>query len=417
MKQGWEIKKLGEICDFGNGLWKGKKPPFINVGVVRNTNFTKEGELDDSDIVFLEVEQSQFAKRKLKYGDIILEKSGGGPKQPVGRVIVFNKKEGNYSFSNFTSVIRINSSKQVDFTYLHRFLFFSYISGVTERMQSHSTGIRNLKFDEYKDIKVPLPPLSEQQRIVAILDEAFASIVKAKANAEQNLKNVKELFESICNQELWQQNKNCPQKKLAEIVDNNRGGVKIGPFGSALKIGELVDKGDVRVLYIENIVNNKFDWEKEKYITNEKFDELRNYEVFSGDVLITIMGTIGRTAIVPENLGKAIISSHLIKITLNQKLISSEFLNYSLNSNPFVVLQLFGQAKGAIMKGINSSIIKNLIIPLPAIKEQSMIVKRLHALNEETKRLETIYRQKLNDLEELKKSLLTKAFNGELKTA
>lgn len=197
MKHGWTIRKLEEICVFGNGLWTGKKPPFINVGVVRNTNFTKEGTLDDTDIVFLDVEQSQFAKRKLKYGDIILEKSGGGPKQPVGRVIVFNKKEGNYSFSNFTSVIRINDSNQIDFNYLHRFLYFSYISGMTETMQSHSTGIRNLKFDEYKQIKVPLPPLHEQQRIVAILDEAFAAINKAKANAERKIINLEELKKSF----------------------------------------------------------------------------------------------------------------------------------------------------------------------------------------------------------------------------
>ena len=97
----WEVKKLGEVCEFLNGLWKGKKPPFIKVGVIRNTNFTKDGKLDDSNIVILDVEKSKFTNRKLQYGDIILEKSGGGPKQPVGRVIIFDKKNGDFSFSNF----------------------------------------------------------------------------------------------------------------------------------------------------------------------------------------------------------------------------------------------------------------------------------------------------------------------------
>jgi type I restriction enzyme S subunit len=193
----WEIKKLGEICEFSNGLWTGKKPPFQKVGVIRNTNFTKEGKLDDSDIVYLDVEQSQFAKRKLQYGDIILEKSGGGPKQPVGRVIIFDKKSGDFSFSNFTSVIRISNPKMVDFNYLHRFLFFSYISGATETMQSHSTGIRNLKFDEYKNIQIPLPPVVEQYRMVEILDEVFAHIAKEKENAEKKLKNLEALKKSI----------------------------------------------------------------------------------------------------------------------------------------------------------------------------------------------------------------------------
>ena len=73
----WKKKKLSEFCEFSNGLWTGKKPPFQKVGVIRNTNFTKDCLLDDSDIVYLDVEQSQFQKRKLQYGDIILEKSGG----------------------------------------------------------------------------------------------------------------------------------------------------------------------------------------------------------------------------------------------------------------------------------------------------------------------------------------------------
>ncbi|KKP77622.1 MAG: Restriction endonuclease S subunit-like protein, partial [Candidatus Moranbacteria bacterium GW2011_GWF2_35_39] len=82
MKTDWQTKKLSEVCDFYNGLWKGKNPPYIKVGVIRNTNFTREGNLDDSDIAYLEVEKKQFENRKLIYGDIILEKSGGGPKQP-----------------------------------------------------------------------------------------------------------------------------------------------------------------------------------------------------------------------------------------------------------------------------------------------------------------------------------------------
>ncbi|MBK8586874.1 MAG: hypothetical protein IPN88_16175 [Bacteroidetes bacterium] len=73
MKQGWEIKKLGEVCEFGNGLWTGKKPPFQNVGVIRNTNFTKDGKLDDSDIVYLDVEQSQFAKEDFNLEILLLK--------------------------------------------------------------------------------------------------------------------------------------------------------------------------------------------------------------------------------------------------------------------------------------------------------------------------------------------------------
>ena len=74
----WKSKPLGEATNFVNGLWKGEKPPFVTVGVIRNTNFTKDGSIDDSEIAWLDVETKKFEKRKLKFGDLILEKSGGG---------------------------------------------------------------------------------------------------------------------------------------------------------------------------------------------------------------------------------------------------------------------------------------------------------------------------------------------------
>ena len=196
MKAGWKTKPLEEACQFSNGLWKGEKPPFLNVGVIRNTNFTKEGALDDSDIAYLDVEAKKLAKRRLQFGDIILEKSGGGPKQPVGRVALFDKEDGDYSFSNFTAALRVLDPRELDFRFLHRFLHWTYLSGVTEGMQSHSTGIRNLDGDAYKAIKISFPRLPEQRRIVGILDEAFEGIATAKANAEKNLQNARAIFES-----------------------------------------------------------------------------------------------------------------------------------------------------------------------------------------------------------------------------
>ena len=102
-----------EHFEFGNGLWKGKKPPFITSLVIRNTNFTKSGKIDYSDVAILDVEQRQFEQRKLVKGDIIIERSGGGPKQPVGRVAFFENEEGNYSYSNFTSRIRVTWERAV----------------------------------------------------------------------------------------------------------------------------------------------------------------------------------------------------------------------------------------------------------------------------------------------------------------
>lgn len=182
----WKTQRLVELCHFTSGLWKGKQSPFRNVGVIRNTNFNADGTLNDSDIAYLDVEERQFAKRALQFGDIILEKSGGGPKQPVGRVIYFDKREGDYSFSNFTACLRSNNPLVLSPVYLHRYLYWVYAAGLTESMQSHSTGIRNLNLSSYKDLTISYPAMKEQERIVAILDEAFEGIATAKANAGLN---------------------------------------------------------------------------------------------------------------------------------------------------------------------------------------------------------------------------------------
>ena len=174
-----------------------EKTSYINVGVIRNTNFTSGGTLDETDIAFLDVEERQFSKRQLQYGDIIIEKSGGGPKQPVGRVIRFEKKEGLYSFSNFTSVIRVIDSSVLSYRFLHFLLYHYYVSGITEDLQRRSTGIRNLRFKEYKELKVPLPSLSEQERIVAILDEANESVQALRDGLLLKLTGLEELKQSV----------------------------------------------------------------------------------------------------------------------------------------------------------------------------------------------------------------------------
>jgi type I restriction enzyme, S subunit len=218
VKDGWQSRTLDEACQFSNGLWKGKVPPFVNVGVIRNTNFTKEGALDDSGIAYLDVEAKQFEKRRLQFGDIILEKSGGGPRQAVGRVVVFDKEDGDFSFSNFTSALRVRDSNELDFRFLHRFLHWTYISGVTEGMQSHSTGIRNLNSGAYRAIRIHFPPLPEQQRIVGILDEAFEGIATAKANAEKNLQNARAIFESHLQAAFAETWKTCRLVTLADLA-------------------------------------------------------------------------------------------------------------------------------------------------------------------------------------------------------
>lgn len=402
MKEGWEIKKLEEVCEFINGLWTGKKPPFQTVGVIRNTNFTKDFVLDDTSIVYLEVEQSQFKKRKLQFGDIILEKSGGGPKQPVGRVIIFNKTEGDFSFSNFTSVIRIKNNNELDFNFLHKLLVHEYISGATEKMQSHSTGIRNLKFDEYKGIEIPLPPLPEQKRIVAILDKAFTAIARAKANAEQNLKNAKELFEVVLDSILY--NKKLKIEQLGNICEKVE-------YGTSLK---SKSEGKLPVLRMGNIKNGSFVWDNLVYSDNE--EDNKKYLLKHNDVLFNRTNSpelVGKTAIYKSEQ-PAIFPGYLIRIHRKENLLDPDYLNYYLNSR-----MAFDYGKTVVISSVNQANIngtklKTYPIPLPSLKEQQTIVRQLDDLRTETKKLEAVYQKKIGDLEELKKSILQKAFSGGL---
>lgn len=177
-----------------NGLWKGKKEPFVKAGVIRNTNFTSSGAINYSNVAFLNVEENKFSNRRLEYGDIIIERSGGGPEQPVGRVVYFACKEGLFSFSNFTSVIRVKDTKTFDSKFILYSLMEFYQRGLTEGIQQRTTGIRNLDFKTYKErARFPLIPLSEQKKIAHIL-----STVQQKAdNAQAKKSTLQALFRTL----------------------------------------------------------------------------------------------------------------------------------------------------------------------------------------------------------------------------
>ena len=200
-KQGWETKKLGDVVTASNGLWKGKKPPFVNIAVIRNTNFSKDCQLRLDNVEYIDVEERQFVSRKLDCGDIIIEKSGGSDKQPVGRPILFDlKTEDNYSYSNFTSRLRVVDSEMVDAPYLHKALYNLYLQGATFALQSHTTGIHNLDFKSYLELLVPIPSLSDQQRIVATLGALFAKCHQLEEVAQKTIAECDALKQSILRQ-------------------------------------------------------------------------------------------------------------------------------------------------------------------------------------------------------------------------
>lgn len=382
MSSSWHVAKLGDVCEFHNGLWKGEKGPFVNVGVIRNTNFTKEGTLDDCDIAYLDVEAKKFEKRKLQFGDIILEKSGGGPKQAVGRVVFFNKESGDFSFSNFTSAIRVRDQKVLAAEYLHRFLHWQYLSGVTESMQSHSTGIRNLNGDAYKAIEVRFPDVREQRRIVALLDEAFAGIATAKANAEKSLCNVRDVLAARVAFLLAGAGDDWVEKPLAEIC--------------------VVDWGNTSLT-------------KSSYVSDGRYlavsaagcdGRIAHREHAKHTPVLSAIGAQCGRMFFPDEDFTAI--KNTITLTPREGICSGRFLFRLLTH---VDLPKRGAAQPFMSKGD----IQGFRVCVPSKPEaQEAVADQVDVLEAETKLLESLCTRKLAALDELKQSLLQRAFSGEL---
>lgn len=183
---------------------------------------------------------------------------------------------------------------------------------------------------------------------------------------------------------------------IGDLAKPEKGSIRIGPFGSALKKHEYSESG-VRVLGIEDVHPNQFSSDRCKYIPDAKFCELRQYEVSHGDVLVTNMGTVGRACVVPVGTQRSIISSHLIKVSLDHSRADPNYVCWMLNYCPLVVAQIRAKSHGAIMAGFNSSLLKSLRIPLPPLAEQKRIARILDA----TDALRAMRREALAQLDTL----------------
>lgn len=166
-----------------------------------------------------------------------------------------------------------------------------------------------------------------------------------------------------------------PTVQVGELALNDSGAFKIGPFGSSLKKTELVDSG-IPVAGIENVLPNRFLKGFRRFITQQKFEQLSDYEILPNDVLITTMGTIGRAATAPRGIGRAIFDSHLFRMRVDTNRVFPPYLCYGLNSD-LVASQLARMARGAIMDGLNTTILRACSIPLPEISEQQRIADLL----------------------------------------
>lgn len=400
------MTKLNNVCEFQSGLWKGKKGPFAKANVIRNTNFRPNGNLSYENIALLDVESKELVQRELQHGDIILEKSGGGAKTPVGRVCLFEKQNSKipYSLSNFTSLLRVKDSSILNYKYLHKFLYFFYISGKTEPMQRNSTGIRNLQLKEYKDISMPLPPLAEQQRIVAKLDASFAEIDKIKKLDEIKLKSNNFLIQSYLDN-VFEINENL--YKLSDCVEINP---------AKKEVNDLDDATEVSFMPMKDMgINNKLAIPNQK----RKLKDVKgSYTYFSeGDILLAKItpcfenGKMGIASNLLNGIGFG--SSEYIVFRPNKNL-KNDWLYYFLNRNSFRIDGSRNMSGAVGHKRVNKEFIGNTLIPIPSIEEQEKILFTLTNLSNHSKAINKIILKKNDEINYLKKSILNRLLSNKL---
>lgn len=390
----WKTTKLSnkDLFQFENGIWTGKKPPFINCKVIRNTNFTNSGFVDLSDVAVIPIEERYLEQKKLCYGDIIIERSGGGPQQPVGRVVIFNQYDEDYSFSNFTSRLRIMDSSKITPFFLHYYLLYFYKAGNTEIMQKRTTGIRNLTFDKYKDIEVPLPPLAEQELIVSVL----MKLQRCKLYKEKELRLSHEFKKEMMEYYFSDESKCVKTKRIGEMASITSGGTPKRNVPEYWN-GDIpwVKTGEINY----NIIN-----ETEERITKLGLDNSSAKIIPAGTLLMAMYGqgiTRGRVALLGVD---AAINQACAAIKVNKD-IMTEYLYYFLTFNYEKIRSL---GHGANQKNLNAALVKSIEVPIQEKKVQMEIVYALQVCDKKI----NILRKELDLLDEMFDTMLEELMTG-----
>jgi len=400
----WEVKKLGDVCEFVRGPFGGslKKNIFKSEGyAVYEQQHAIYDQFDDIRYFIDENKFSDMKRFELNSGDLIMSCSGTMGKMAI---VPENIKKGIIN----QALLKLTPSKDISIVFLKLWM---QSEGFQDSLKAYSQGaaIQNVASVKIlKEIEIPLPPLSEQKRIVAILDEAFESIARAKESAEKNLKNANEIFESYLQSVFENKGEGWEEKTLGDVCE-------IKPpkreARNKLKETDLVSFAPMKYLEInqKNLIPTEERTLKE---VGGSYTYFANDDVLLAKITPCFEnGKLGIAKNLKNGVGFG--SSEYIVFRTDDKLFS-EYLYYFLSRAQFRE-EGAKRMMGAVgNKRVSKEFIEDSIIPLTSFSEQQSVVQKLNILSAETKKLEAIYEKKLADLEELKKSILAKAFNGEL---
>ena len=284
-----------------------------------------------------------------------------------------------------------------------------YLNG--EDLSDFITGMTVPKLNQgkLKEISLPVPPIPEQKRIVALLDTVFADLEQTRAKTEQNLKNARELFDSYLQQVFSSKGDGWEEKKWGDMCKFIR-----GPFGGSLK--KSMFKSEGYAVYEQKHAIHDHIEQLRYYVDEEKFEEMKRFELKPGELIMSCSGvTLGRASVIPEGAPKGIINQALLKLTANDDF-DIHFLKYWIRSKIFQDI-IFEHAGGAAIPNVPAAkILKEIKLQIPTIEKQKIIVSEIDSMVSKRDSLLRIYTEKLAALDELKKSILQKAFSGKLTT-
>ncbi|RYH64358.1 MAG: hypothetical protein EON54_06630 [Alcaligenaceae bacterium] len=407
----WQTKPLSDLCEFQRGLTYAKADEVsISENVVLRANNVdlSSNALDLTDLRFISDSVLVPPDKKLRK-DSLLICTASGSKTHLGKVAYIDDDYG-YAFGGFmgqiTPVTGING----------RYLFHALTSPAYKDFiaaLSDGANINNLKFSDLRQFLVSVPSLEEQQRIVAILDEAFEGITTAKANADKNLQNARELFASRA-QVLLAENAEWERVQLSELMA--RGWITShldGNHGSDYpRKEEFVDSG-VPYIAASAIRNGIVDFDHAKYLSPARATSIRKGRAKNRDVLFAHNATVGPVAVLETDQEFVILGTSLTYYRCNDQHIRPEYLAHFMLSPQFTS-QYSQVMKQSTRNQVPITMQRSFIHVIPPIAVQHEIADDLDELAAHSERLMSVFERKLSALAELKASLLHQVFSGQL---
>jgi len=390
MKEGWEYKKLGEVCRIERGGSPRPIKDFIT-NSPDGLNWIKIGDTDPQGKYIYSTKEKIKPEglkksRWVEVDEFLLSNS-----MSFGRPYILKT---NGCIHDGWLVLR-DYQKSLIIDYFYYLLISPHVQNQF-RTKAQGSTVSNLNTDRVADVNIAFPSLSEQQRIVDYLDSAFAKIEAMKANAEKSLNEAKALFQASL-KEMLEPKEGWEEKKMSSLYD-----VRDGTHDSP----KYQDKG-YPLVTSKNLKGGILDMSNVNFISESDYKAINSRsKVDIGDVLFAMIGTIGNPVYVEEEPNYAIKNMALFKVPREQ---SGEFLRYYLLNN-IILSKMQSEAKGTTQKFVSLGYLRNFLISLPPLSEQQSIVAILDSLKSKVDRLQSNFDKISQECDALKQAILRQVF-------